>query len=59
MMALISDDMLDVIGVSGTPGQVARRLRERNSFADRTALVLYNETEPEAVADIVRGVREG
>lgn len=59
MMALITDDMLDVIGVSGTPIQVARRLRERNIFADRTALVLYNETEPEAAADIVRGVREG
>jgi probable F420-dependent oxidoreductase len=57
MMALITDDMLDVVGVSGTPAQVARRLRERNDFADRTNLVLYNETEPEAVVDVVRGVR--
>ena len=56
-MALITDDMLDVVGVSGTPAQVARRLRERNDFADRTNLVLYNETEPEAVVDVVRGVR--
>ena len=56
MMELVSDEMLDVVGVSGTPTQVARRLRERNRFADRTSLVLYNETEPEAVVDIVRAV---
>src|SRR5262249_17348545 len=57
MMALISDEMLDVIGVSGTPAQVAARLRERNDFAERTTLVLYNETDPDAVVDIVRGVQ--
>ena len=56
MMALISDEMLDVVGVSGTPAQVARQLRERNDFAARTNLVLYNETDPDAVLDIVRGV---
>jgi len=57
MMALITDEMLDVVGVSGTPAHVARRLRERNDFADRTLLTLYNETEPEAVTDIVRDVK--
>jgi probable F420-dependent oxidoreductase len=56
MAGRVSDDMLDVVGVSGTPAQVARRLVERNRFADRTSLVLYNETEPEAVVDIVRAV---
>ena len=51
--------MLDTIGVSGTPAEVGRRLRARNDFADRTSLVLYNETEPDAVTDVVRGLRGG
>jgi probable F420-dependent oxidoreductase len=59
MMGLISDDMLDAIGVSGTPAAVGRALRARNHFAERTSLVLYNETEPDAVVDIVRGFKAG
>lgn len=59
MVQLISNDMLDVIGVSGTPAQVGRALRERNAFAERTSVVLYNETEPDAVVDIIRGFKEG
>jgi probable F420-dependent oxidoreductase len=59
MMALVSDEMLDVIGVSGTPAGVGRRLRERNAFAERTSLVLYNETEPDAVVDLVRAFKAG
>ncbi len=58
MVDLVTEDMLDAIGVSGTPGQVARRLRERNDFAQRTALVLYNEADPDAVVDIVRGLKD-
>jgi probable F420-dependent oxidoreductase len=54
MMRLVSDDMLDVIGVSGTPAAVGRALRQRNRFATRTSLVLYNASEPEAVTDLVR-----
>lgn len=57
MMDLITDDMLDVIGVSGTPLQVAKQIRERNNFADRVAMILYNETEPEALTDIVGNVK--
>jgi probable F420-dependent oxidoreductase len=57
MSERITDEMLDVVGVSGTPAQVAARLVERNRFAGRTSMVLYNETEPEAVVDIVRGIR--
>jgi len=57
MMALISDDMLDKIGVSGTPAEVGRRLAARNRFAERTGLILYNETAPEAVADLVGAIR--
>lgn len=53
----VSDEMLDVVGVSGTLAAVGRRLRERNAFADRTSLVLYNETEAEAVIDLMRGFK--
>jgi len=60
MMALVSDDMIDAIGVSGTPAQVGRRLLERNGdFAERTMLTLYNETDPDAVVDVVRTIRQG
>jgi probable F420-dependent oxidoreductase len=59
MMALVTEDMLDVIGVSGTPVAAGRALRARNAWADRTSLVLYNETEPDAVVDLVRGFRDG
>jgi probable F420-dependent oxidoreductase len=58
MMRLVSDDMLDVIGVSGRPRAVGRALRARNDFAERTSLVLYNETAPEAVTDVARGFNE-
>jgi probable F420-dependent oxidoreductase len=53
MIGMISDEMLDVIGVSGTPSAVGKALRARNGFAERTSLVLYNETDPDAVQDIV------
>ncbi|MDX2166313.1 MAG: TIGR03617 family F420-dependent LLM class oxidoreductase [Deltaproteobacteria bacterium] len=53
MVGLVTDEMLDVVGVSGTPAAVGRALRARNEFAERTSLVLYNETDPEAVAEIV------
>ena len=61
MMALISDDMLDTIGVSGTPAEVGRKLLERNApFADRTMLTLYDETgAPDALAEVVSTVHEG
>ena len=51
---MIDDGLFDAIALSGTPAQVAARLRERNAFADRSTLMLYNETEPEAVTDVVR-----
>jgi probable F420-dependent oxidoreductase len=59
MMALVSDEMLDTIGVSGTPAEVGAKLRERNgAFADRTLLTLYNETESDAVIDLIRALRQ-
>nr|ADI22009.1 coenzyme F420-dependent N5,N10-methylene tetrahydromethanopterin reductase and related flavin-dependent oxidoreductases [uncultured myxobacterium HF0200_01L06] len=55
MMELINDDMLDAIGVSGTPDQIGASLRERNTFADRTSVILYDETgSPDALSDLVR-----
>jgi probable F420-dependent oxidoreductase len=57
MMAFVTDEMLDTIGVSGPPAEAGRRLRERNAFADRTSLVLYNESEPDAVVDLVRAFK--
>jgi probable F420-dependent oxidoreductase len=59
MMGLITDEMLDIIGVSGTPSEVGVKLRERNDFADRIGVILYNETDPEAVVDVVRGIKQG
>ncbi|MCP5056434.1 MAG: TIGR03617 family F420-dependent LLM class oxidoreductase [bacterium] len=60
MITRIDDDLFDVLAVSGTPAEAGRRLRARNGdFADRTTLMLYNETEPEAPADLIRAAKEG
>lgn len=59
MIGLVTDDMLDVIGVSGTPAAAGRALRARNQWADRTSLVLYNESGPDAVTELVRAFKEG
>jgi probable F420-dependent oxidoreductase len=60
MMGLVSDEMLDDVGVSGTPAQLGKELIARNGgLVDRTMLTLYNETgDPDAVADLVRSIRE-
>jgi probable F420-dependent oxidoreductase len=54
MAGLIPDALFDEIAVSGTPDQVAAKLGARNTFADRTTLVLYNEASPEAAVELVR-----
>ncbi len=53
MIGLIDDDLFDKIGVSGTPAEAGAKLRERNAFADRSTLMLYNETDPDAVTDVI------
>ena len=54
----IDDRLFDLLAVSGTPAEVGARIRTRNeSFADRTTLLLYNETEPDAVKDIIAAAR--
>ncbi len=57
MIGLITDDMMDQIGVSGTPSVAGKMLRERNRFADRSSVVLYNETDPDAVVDLLKAAR--
>jgi probable F420-dependent oxidoreductase len=59
MIEFITDDMLDLIGISGTPSHVGEQIRSRGDFADRVSLVLYNETEPDAVTDLVRSAKNG
>ena len=59
MSGKITDEMLDTIGVSGTPYDAGCKLRLRNQFGARTSPVLYNETDPEAVADLLRGLKDG
>ncbi len=59
MTGRIDDALFDEIAVSGTPARVAAQLSERNRFADRTTLMLYNEAAPEAVVDVVRDLAAG
>jgi probable F420-dependent oxidoreductase len=60
MMGLVTDDMLDAIGVSGTPAEVGAKLVARNGgLADRTMLTLYDETgDPDAITEVARAIRE-
>jgi hypothetical protein len=57
MMALVSDEMLDPVGISGL-AEAGRALRERNAWADRTSLVLSNETESDAAVDVIRAFKQ-
>ena len=59
MVKLVDDDLLDAVTVAGAPAEAGRRLRRRNAAFARTSVVLYNETAPDAVVDLVRGFREG
>ncbi|MAE94595.1 MAG: LLM class F420-dependent oxidoreductase [Deltaproteobacteria bacterium] len=59
MITRIDDDLFDTLAVSGTPAEAGRRLRKRNGgFADRSTLMLYNETDPDAVTDLIRAAKE-
>jgi probable F420-dependent oxidoreductase len=54
MTRLITDEIVDAIGVSGKPDEVAARIKQRNGFAHRTTMVVYNEAGPEALRQVVR-----
>lgn len=54
MSARIDDDLLDLLVVSGAPAEVGRKLRERNSFADRSTMMFYGpEPSEEAISEAV------
>ena len=58
MAALIDDELVDLVGVSGTPEQVGRAIVVRNGgFADRTAFVLYNEAGEDALPELLDAAR--
>jgi len=58
MMGHVGDDILDVVGVCGSPTEAGHLLRERNRFADRTSLIVYDETgDGDAVAEVLRAAR--
>jgi alkanesulfonate monooxygenase SsuD/methylene tetrahydromethanopterin reductase-like flavin-dependent oxidoreductase (luciferase family) len=60
MVSHISDEMLDRIGVSGTPVEVGSRLKERCSFADRVAMIVYDETgDEEALSALTAAAKAG
>ena len=60
MVNLITDEMLDEIIVSGSASEVGAKVRARNdAFAERTTLVLYNQSGDDAVRDIVSGIHAG
>ena len=41
MTQIIDDDLIDLLCISGTPSEVGTKLRERNSFADRSTMMFY------------------
>ena len=58
MTDLIDDDLLDLVVVSGTPGEVGAQIAQRNTFADRTTMMFYGPTPShEAIAEAVSAAR--
>ncbi len=57
MSRCVSDEMIEAIAVSGTPEEVAEKLRARCGFAQRIALVTPYGVEPTLLRDLVRGIR--
>lgn len=59
MIGKVPDEVVDAVGVSGTPAEAGALIRERCAgIADRISLTIYNETgDPEAVRDLADAVR--
>jgi probable F420-dependent oxidoreductase len=53
MITKIDDDLFDILAVSGTPTQAGEKLAKRNAFAERSTLMLYNDTDADAVTDVI------
>ncbi|MDX1510531.1 MAG: TIGR03617 family F420-dependent LLM class oxidoreductase [Nitriliruptorales bacterium] len=60
MSALIDDELVDLVGVSGSPEEVGKAVAARNGpFADRTAFVLYNEAGDAGLPELLEAARAG
>lgn len=58
MTDCIDDDLLDLVAVSGSPGEVGRKIAARNTFADRTTMMFYGpQPSPDAIAEAVAAAR--
>jgi hypothetical protein len=58
MTDLIDDDLLDLVAVSGSPGEVGRSIAARNVFADRTTMMFYGPPpSADAIAEAVAAAR--
>ena len=54
MTQMIDDDLIDLLCISGTPSAVGAKLRERNSFADRSTMMFYGPPpDIEAIEDTI------
>lgn len=58
MTALIDDDLLETLAVTGTPAEVGANIATRNRFADRTTMMFYGpQPTHEALADVTSAIR--
>ncbi len=58
MAALIDDQLLETIAVTGTPAEVGAAIANRNRFATRTTMMFYGPPPtPEAMAEVVSTIR--
>lgn len=57
MADLIDDELLEIIAVTGTPGEVGATIGSRNSFADRTTMMFYGpQPSSEALHEVVSAI---
>lgn len=59
MTALIDDELLETLAVTGTPAEVGATIAARNSFADRTTMMFYGpQPSADELAEVVSSIRE-
>ncbi|MEL7158527.1 MAG: LLM class flavin-dependent oxidoreductase, partial [Actinomycetota bacterium] len=55
----ISDDLLELVAVTGSPAEVGRKLAERNAFAARSTMMFYGPPpDNEAIGEAVAAARQ-
>lgn len=58
MTALIDDELLEAVAVTGTPTEVGATIAKRNSFADRTTMMFYGpQPSAEELAEVASSIR--